>query len=370
MAARDFDRLFKKEGGRLKKVPGGESILGPEWFRRRYWDYLRKLQKVDLYRPGLRRVYFDFVNNPALNAAAGSTRNRLLVGLYHGALDSLGTFFNTVLSSPDVFTHVGKPEDQVKWFDDLRAWNWTLSMALAWEDFRKSTGKEPTLATGKRQEFAGHLLMFALDFIVFHEVGHWLGGHDRFAKEVTSEFGLPLNELEPTRLSPVLNQLLELNADAFAINFMTNEFFQVNFGPESIFPSAEEALRMWSTAMAFTFVLFGQEQKIRPVMPLDVRIHPHPGLLTSYPHPMMRMYNAQLTLHNMAMYFGDEAVDVARRAWEAGISDVVQTCEVLRLPSSTMFADPETIERGYQALSMSWLWGRKKLDGCTRLNIS
>jgi hypothetical protein len=69
-----FDRHFKKLGGRLTAAPGKGEILSPEWFKRRYWDYLTKLRASKLYGQALRNVYFDYINNHELNAVVGFSK--------------------------------------------------------------------------------------------------------------------------------------------------------------------------------------------------------------------------------------------------------------------------------------------------------
>jgi hypothetical protein len=194
-AASVFDRCFKQLGGRLKTMPGKDVLLGPEWFKRRFWDYLAKLQASELYGNALGDGYLDYIDNPTLNAVVSPSEDLVLFGLFLGAVDNLSTFFHVVLSHPEVFPDVGDPGEQSKWFEDLSAWDWNLSLALAWQSYRSLQDTTPPLAKGLRSVFAGHLLMFALDFVFFHEVGHWCNGHDRFATKIRDQLSPFIDEL-------------------------------------------------------------------------------------------------------------------------------------------------------------------------------
>jgi hypothetical protein len=283
-------------------------------------------------------------------------------------MESLGTFFNVLLSHPDVFSDVGDPSEQTKWFEDLSSWDWRLSFFLAWQSFRSSKRAEPPLAKDQRRYFAGHLQMFALDFLLFHEVGHWCEGHDKFAMRIQEQINPFINELSPLRLPAIINQFLELRADSFAVIFMTNEWFQMEFGPTSIFKSAREALRVWTIALAFTFILFGQERKIGVVR--SVGLHPHPAMLSPYPHPFIRLYNARHTAINIASLFSNKAASITAQAFDDGLATVIQVCRKLNIPSSIWFIEPETAERTYQALCMNWMPYQSELDECTRLKLT
>jgi len=364
VAQNAFEICFAELGGRLSTMPGNAEILSPEWFKRRYWDYLTKFGTLPLYRAALVDTYLDYINNSALNAVVGSSEHLGLIGLFLGSVENLRIFFDVLLSHPAIFRSVGDPDEQSMWFEDLSAWDWELSVALAWESFRTQKGSEPTLAKGERQHFAAHLQMFALDFLFFHELGHWCNGHDIFARRYKSN--LFISELGMDQLPSIPNQLLELNADSFAVILMTGEWLQVKFGPLSIFQSPLEALRMWATAMAFTFILFGQERNIHVVRPIG--IHPHPALLGPYPHPAMRLQNMQQTAMHIASRISASAVSVMAQALDEGISAAIEVCQKLKMPSSIWYADSETVSRTYQALMMEWAaLYNSEVTACTRM---
>lgn len=367
-AQQAFEDCFEEFGPSIPTMNGNAQILSVEWFKRRYWDYLTKFQNVPLYRPALLKTYFDCIDNSDLNAFVGSYRDFGLVALFSGAVKNFGIYFDLILSHPMLFRDIGEPEKQNLWFDNLSAWDWKLSLAVALGSFHTKKGKEPEHARGARQDFAGHLQMFALDFLFFHEIGHWCNGHDIFvSKHQSNNF---VNELDAGNLPAIPNQLLELNADSFAVTLMTNEWLQMmDFGPSPVFRSPLEALRTWAIAMTFIFVLFGQERKIRVVKPAG--IHPHPALLDPYPHPAIRLENMRQTAMGIARLVSDKAVSVMAQALEEGITIATEVCGKLKMPSSLWYADSETINRTFQALMMEWgLLYNSEVTACTRLDMS
>ena len=357
-----FKKFFEPYGGRYNIKPDENAALLPGWFKRRYWDYLRKMQRPGLYSRALRSAYVDFVDNPQLNAAVTGIRKSAFIGVFKGAVWDLGYFFQVLLSHPDVLPEVGEPSKQVKWFDDLSAWNWNLSVGAALQSLPRDSAA--SLAKGERAVFAGYLTMFALDFVFFHEIGHWCLGHDKFARKIRKDFGPFVDETGPCQLPAIPSQLIELQADSFAVIFMVNEWFSALYGPQSIFKFAGEALRVWSIAMAFTFVLFGQERS-REIP--SVGVNPHPGMLQSHPHPSIRLENAHLEAWKTAGLFSRAAVSEFDASWQKGMRTVSEICNVLKIPSAVWHADRDTVERTYRLLCLNGVGLQDDLNKCSRI---
>src|SRR5437764_11171964 len=67
-AAQAFNDCFSRDGGRLTNM--WKYSPNTQWYRMRYWDYVRKLQASDLYGPAFTSIYWDLIDNPKLNAIA------------------------------------------------------------------------------------------------------------------------------------------------------------------------------------------------------------------------------------------------------------------------------------------------------------
>jgi hypothetical protein len=234
------------------------------------------------------------------------------------------------------------------------------------KSFRESNGGWPQLALGERSVFAGYLTMFAMDFLFFHELGHWCQGHDRFVKRIAKEFGPFVDELGPCPIPAIPSQVLELQADSFAATLMVNEWFHASFRPPSIFRSTSEALRTWAIAMAFTFILFGQE---RLSATPSVGINPHPWLLRPHPDPSVRLENLHLEAWRIARMFSREAVSSFDQEWHAGLREVSEACRILKIPSSIWRADVESVEKTYRLLCINAIPLHDEIAGHSRLKL-
>ena len=203
-----------------------------------------------------------------------------------------------------------------------------------------------------------------LYYVFFHEVGLWCLGHDKFARKIQKDVGRFVDETGPCELPAIPSQLIELQADSFAVIFTVNEWFSAPFGSNSIFKSAGEALRVWSIAMAFTFILFGQERS-REIP--SVGVNPHPGMLQSHPHPSVRLENVHLEAWKTAGIFSRAAISEFDKSWQNGMRTVAEVCDVLKIPSAVWHADRDTIERTYRLLCLNAVPLRDDLDASSRM---
>lgn len=346
--------------------PTDDAPTSPEWFRRRYWDYLERLRGSDRHSAAFENSYFGLVNDPFLNASIYTIGQFPMIAINRGAIVNLGFFFDMALSHPETFPHIGDPKAQTKWFEHMGNCDWNASLGEVLGHL--ALGAKPVAAQGERLHHARHLQMFALDFLFFHEAAHWHNGHDRFVSELTKQIYPRLDELSsPPQLGPIINQLMEVHADGSAVLMMTSEWLKGLNGPNPVFSSRLTALSTCATAIVFLFVLFGQERRQRIT---SIGVHPHPAMLVDkHPHPYIRLRTAQENSMHLASLIGDEAVKLMATAWQIAMEVVRHTCHRLAIPSSLWDIDPELGERTFQAMAMNWSPLQKQLDGCSRLRF-
>jgi hypothetical protein len=140
-----------------------------------------------------------------------------------------------------------------------------------------------------RQQLAGHLATSAIEFILWHEIGHCFYEHTKILNEVygvqqsTMAEWIPQSELcEPQDA----RHLFELQADSFALSALCS-YALPNRKALLRKPERIDDYAIWSFAIDSLFWIFSQE------LPLG-------KISVSHPHPQMRAYNKLQVMQMMS----------------------------------------------------------------------
>ncbi len=158
-----------------------------------------------------RALHVEFVRSEEVNAQAVSGDEADYVFITLGTIAKIYGTMSALFCCPDCFPHVGNPygkkEPKGPFEDGLPPWPMTDGQSACVCYFP---------ADEERMAFAMMLADLALEFIIFHELGHVLGGHlelssHRLGQSQMSEANSPVE-----MRNMVLRQVLEIDADFFA----------------------------------------------------------------------------------------------------------------------------------------------------------
>lgn len=302
-----------------------------EWYRLRYWEYVKGLRRVDFYKPYLRRFHFDFINNPRLNAFAAVADRVFLVGFNQGTLLNIETFFSLLLSHPKVLPHIGNPEREVLWFKSLAncPWHDTLAKIYAAAD-TESVPPAMFPVDPDRKLAAVRLTILAMDFLFYHEIGHLANGH----MELIDDDELPIVLAEAAgglraTLDPLDSQALELNADTHAAATIVGECFALpEVFPESYsFSDLTEFVESFVLAVIAIFMMFDAFPR---------GLSQYRG--ASHPHPAVRLTNVYMSVCRLAQRSSPKWLDRIQTAWANGLAMSEQMCRSVQIGSALWYA--------------------------------
>ncbi|HSR68260.1 MAG TPA: hypothetical protein VLU25_09985 [Acidobacteriota bacterium] len=318
-----FDAAFRQDGGRLKER---DDLM--QWYRLRYWHYVKVLRKSPLHKPFLERFHFDLVANEHLNATASRYGGTHLIGLNVGTILNLETFFSMLLSHPKVLPEVGDCSREMQWISSLSACDWRQPCKTALKG--AALLQEPPSSfplDEARRLYAHRLAILSVDFVFFHEMGHLANGHIEFLE--TRGRGAALRELEsggPPAADEALDlQALEFNADSHAILVLTRDWLRL---PERLdaanpFETATEAIESLALAAVAVFLLFD---------PLATRIRDYGR--AAHPHPAVRLMNVGLMMWSAAKKAAPSGLERVQAAWLLGLQRAEAICTELQVGSA------------------------------------
>jgi len=321
-----------------------EAVLGPcssktdeleSYVRRRYWYFIRtgRDSKVcPAHQRVVTKLYFNLVNSPLLNAHAMTWQDTNLIGTNVGAAVNIFAFFHMILSHPKVLPQYGFVTKEVPWLVSLSGCDWRapLGVILAGMTVDESAGdgsKTPT--NWIRQSIADTLATMALDFVFFHELTHLRRGHLHFLHVETGALQIDESRTEAEASIKRAKQAFELDADGGAMEITLGPWLAgahvKGFQADEATP--EEAIELWTIAVAFLFVLFD----------------PFPSPIPSYrteehPHPMVRLSHIYLQASHIAEQSSIEARRRFQEAWWRALGYVGEVSAILGLPSSVGYS--------------------------------
>jgi hypothetical protein len=206
-----FPALVVKAG----KKPFRLSRIKPHWLRADYGALRRhmrlrtsELDDAVITKHGIEVGFFDHLQ---FNAFAW-TGERDLIALSGVVPITLMRIFNYLLAHPDVLPWIGSPQAGEQEFKKHEVLKLNHFM-----DFT-NLSNDPVIKDSERFRASRWLYERAIDFIVYHELGHIWNGHTRYLK---SAYGFAsIDELSLTDgVGPVQldRQTLEMDADGFAV---------------------------------------------------------------------------------------------------------------------------------------------------------
>lgn len=229
---------------------------------------LLKTIRLDVPIP---KIHIDFIDSLSFNACAFKEQDIYFIGINVGAIRTLHAFFNYLLSFPDVLDFVGDNTKEIS------------PVLMKSDDFKLFVKPKDKI----REIYAKGLFVFAVRFLIIHELAHILNGHLDLKK---NEQGIPFmsevssdSEIESDNNFYLNSQTLEYDADCYAANICIKIIIASFKSPESIntdikpfFESLEEALFLWSFSSYSIFRLLGNNRKYDSKK-LDKYPHPYPG---------------------------------------------------------------------------------------------
>ena len=105
-----FDKLFKKRGGRLDSIPHPYTPM---------LDFAlgigrNTIEQIRHEHPDLPFAYVDIIDNPTINACSDMNKNgNYFIGIHIGTLIVLQEAFFRMLASKNIFTDIGDTSKEV-----------------------------------------------------------------------------------------------------------------------------------------------------------------------------------------------------------------------------------------------------------------
>jgi hypothetical protein len=173
------------------------------------------LQKAAAALPRMPPIHFDFVDSWQFNAVAFACQGKYFIGVYRGAVATLGALFDRMLADPQILRFIGDTAEEVG--------NLPLLPALG-TDFERTVDSVPTFPKPRdlaRRSTARRLAELALDFLTAHEFAHIANGHLDYLEE--NQGIRAIDEVSGAAQAPkipesaLMYQTMEMDADATAV---------------------------------------------------------------------------------------------------------------------------------------------------------
>lgn len=312
------------------------SLAGPfDYFRRRCWFFIQA-GRINTDCPGHQKVvtklYFNLVSDATLNASATTWKDYNIIGANIGSIANVYTFFQVLLSHPEVLPGYGFPSEEVPWLVSLANCDWrkpTKSIMESMVIDEDVAGKTRQPKDWFRRSIADTLATMALDFVFFHELTHLRRGHLHFLQ---AEVGADrIDESWPGGDSDVqeAEQAFELDADGGAMEITLGPWLDGGHvkGFRSGEAGPEEAIELWTFAVAFLFLLF--DPFPQPVLAYREKDHPH---------PMVRLSHIYFQASHIAQRRSLQTMQSFQDYWWAALNHVGEVSALLNMPSSVMYS--------------------------------
>jgi hypothetical protein len=239
-----------------------------------YRGHEDRFRKPSLFLP----LQINLYDDSRLNAYAVKKDNEYEIGIYRGAIEHLFGTFYCLLSSKEFLSKFGDSSKENLSLNVLQPLPIRKSDSDAWEDF-------PCPIDDTRQKLALFLATNALQFLVFHEVGHILAGHLELRHLLQNDAELFEVGGTHSRRS-VLSQACECDADIFATDVtnyiethdtMSNHVHEM-FGSRDRTP-AQTSIILHMVAWGILFrILNGRMLEENDII---LGTHPHPAIRVS-----------------------------------------------------------------------------------------
>ena len=254
-----FNEVTKQYGGRfhLKKNQFSSRILIEA--RQIGLDIIEDLNN---YNSKLPDVNINFIDNNLFNAYSFKNNDSYYIGINKGTIINLYTFFNYILSFPNILNFIGNNELEIT------------------PDYNPQYLNEIIKPKDKDREiYAQGLFYYAILFLTLHEYAHIINGHLDFINQKRNFIFKIINSLQ--KKSELNAQTLEYNADCYAANIIIKIIinrYQDNINLQEdkkpYFKSLEEAFFLWTFATYTVFRFLGTNEY--NLEKLDKYPHPAP----------------------------------------------------------------------------------------------
>lgn len=159
------------------------------------------------------------LHDSRLNAFVCQRNDQYVLRINSGAIEQLYGTMLSILSFPEFLPMLGNAKSECPPVTRFE----TVPRIAFTKESKDATATDAFLPKDQHRALAAHLLAeFALDFLVFHEIGHIVGGH----LEIHTAYGMEaaLSECEPDLPdgNVALCRAMECDADAFACHVATN----------------------------------------------------------------------------------------------------------------------------------------------------
>jgi hypothetical protein len=260
-----FDEVTKQYGGRfhLKKNQFISSILIEA--RQIGLDIIEDLNN---YNSKLPDVNINFIDNNLFNAYSFKNNDSYYIGINKGTIINLYTFFNYILSFPNILNLFGNNEHEIT------------------PDYNPKYLNEIIKPKDKQREiYAQGLFYYSTIFLTLHEYAHIINGHLDFINQKRNFIFKIINSLQKN--NKLNAQTLEFDADCYAANIGIKSIisrYQDNINlqedKQPYFKSLEEAFFLWTFATYTVFRFLGKNEY--NLEKLDKYPHPSPGFRQYY----------------------------------------------------------------------------------------
>ena len=208
-----FDELYRFRGGRLKDFET-ETLYDVQKL-----GALKLIADLKLSFPKVPSIYVDFIDNSTLNASATKYKNQFFIGINSGtSLLNLDLFYK-LLALPNILLDIGDVSLEKKHNKRLN-----FIYTDRGVEFKPYSDEELIAPNCKIRDSYVHLYStWAFLFLVLHECGHIIRGHVGYMGRGQSRFSLdeyPYTITEKEYKDNFLSQIMEFDADAFAINHL------------------------------------------------------------------------------------------------------------------------------------------------------
>jgi hypothetical protein len=350
-----FPNLVVKAG----RKPFTISKMKSEWLRGDYRALKRhmrlRVSELDNAETRNHKIAVGFFESPQFNAFAWSGKSDLIALSGMVPVTLLRVFFH-LLAHREVLPWIGSAQADEREIQKLDF--------LSLSEFMTTESKydKPVIKDESRQRAARWLYERAIDFIIYHELGHIWNGHLRYLK---SEHGLTcidelsmLGDIGPAQLD---TQTLEMDADGFAIR----ELLGRNYRSDGwLDPELEQATFEGATplvlALLAPYVVFRLFQDSSELAHAQSYIHPPAALRMR----MMIGYAANLIHGNEIWHVED--LDLAYKTastailWGEQIFELFQNDTSGRQVIGTAFGLEGSAYK--RTLLANWAVIRPKLD--------
>ncbi len=204
-----FNKETASEGGRLDIGSlHTNTAEGLTYAAQRSRGFLRT---AAVALPAMPPIHFDFVDKMEFNACAFKANDRYFIGIYRGAIATIGVLFDRMLADSRILPFFGDSEKE------------SADLPLIPEigpDFERAVASVPEFPRPQdplRQSIAWKLMDMACDFMTAHEFAHIVNGHvDYKAANGAISAIDEVSGVRGTSESALINQTMEMDADGIA----------------------------------------------------------------------------------------------------------------------------------------------------------